>query len=703
MFRKLMLAIVMTVGVSSLFLMKDEHVVSSDSSTDLESVNYAQEVIYQIVTDRFHDGDPSNNPEGELYSPGCEDLTKYCGGDWQGIIDKIESGYLPEMGITTIWISPPVENVTGLHPEGFASYHGYWARDFKRTNPFFGDFEDFSQLIQTAHDYDIKVVIDFVPNHTSPVDIEDGVLYDDGNFVGEYSNDDQGYFYHYGGSDFSSYEDGIYRNLYDLASLNQQHPFIDDYLKESIEMWLDMGVDGLRIDAVAHMPFGWQKTFVDTIYDHQPVFTFGEWFTSAEGSEEYHHFVNNSGMSALDFRYAQVVQDVLRNHNGTMHDIEHMLSNTENAYDRPQDQVTFIDNHDIDRFTVDGQSTRTTDLALAFLLTSRGVPTIYYGTEHYMTGEGDPGNREMMDSSFDRSTTAYQVIQTLSSMRQENTAIAYGNTTERWVNDDVFIYERSFNGEYALVALNRNVNQSYNIEQLITDMPAQSYEDVLGGLLDGQSITVNENGSVAPFTLSPGEVSVWQFTNDDNLSPEIGQVGPPMGKPGDDIKISGTGFGDTQGRVHLGDEELDVIYWNDESITVSLPNIEGGKQDLTVTRATGEGSNGYEFELLSGSQVSVRFVVNNAETSLGENVYLVGNVPELGNWDPDQSIGPMFNQVVYSYPTWYYDVSVPAGEELEFKFLIIDSNGNVTWESGDNHMYTTPENSTGTISVDFRR
>lgn len=124
-----------------------------------------------------------------------------------------------------------------------------------------------------------------------------------------------------GGSDFLSYEDGIYRNLYDLASLNLHNPVIDAYLKDAIRMWLDLGVDGIRVDAVAHMPLGWQKTFTDTIYHHNPVFIFGEWFTSTEGSDEFHHFANHSGMSVLDFRFAQVVQQVLRNNQGTMYDL----------------------------------------------------------------------------------------------------------------------------------------------------------------------------------------------------------------------------------------------------------------------------------------------------------------------------------------------------------------------------------------------
>ena len=194
-------------------------------------------------------------------------------------------------------------------------------------------------------------------------------------------------------------------------------------------MWLDLGVDGIRVDAVAHMPLGWQKTFTDTIYHHNPVFIFGEWFTSTEGSDEFHHFANHSSMSVLDFRFAQVVQQVLRNNQGTMYDLSNMLISTEAQYDHAHEQVTFIDNHDINRFTINSQSQDMTHIALALLLTSRGVPTIYYGTEAYLTGEGDPNNRKMLDT-FDQTTTAYQVIQKLAPLRKLNNALSYGDTTE---------------------------------------------------------------------------------------------------------------------------------------------------------------------------------------------------------------------------------------------------------------------------------
>jgi glycosidase len=705
------LLMMILVAVSFYVPVQEEFHVDANVSvhTDVgNKVNFSTDVIYQIVTDRFHDGDPTNNPTGELYDPDCDNLRKYCGGDWQGITDKINDGYLTEMGISALWISPPVENIFATLDDeaGTTSYHGYWARDYVRTNPFFGDFGDFEELVSTAHANDMKVVIDFAPNHTSPASEDDpsyaenGVLYHDGQYIGAYSDSPNGLFLYNGGTDFSDYEDEIYRNLFDLASFNLQNEQIDNLLKEAIEKWLDLGVDGIRVDAVAHMPLGWQKTFVDTIYDHAPVYVFGEWFTGEAGNEHYQTFANESGMHVLDFRFAQTARNVLRDGSGTMYDLEAMLADTETYYDRVNDQATFLDNHDMDRFTVEGAPTRLTDIGLAFSLTSRGAPIVYYGTEQYVTGTGDPGSRKPMPA-FERDTTAYQVIQNLAPLRKDNPALAYGTTKERWINDDVLIYERAFNGNYALVAINRNVNTSYPISGLVTDMPAGTYADELNELLDGQSLTVNRDGSAAAFHLSAGEVSVWQYTTS-SFSPKIGTAGPYMAQPGHTMTISGTGFGSIPGSVSFGSNQADIVSWNDTVIEVTVPSVAASHYDLTVTAANQETSSSYPVEVLTGDQLSVRFIVNNAETSWGENVYLVGNVHELGSWSPEHAVGPMFNQIVYQYPTWYYDVNVPAGTTMEFKFVKIDASGNVTWENGANHVYTSPADGTDTVMVDFQ-
>ncbi|HLO94460.1 MAG TPA: alpha-amylase family glycosyl hydrolase [Burkholderiaceae bacterium] len=690
------------------------HAASASPDTHVSNrQSFATDVVYQIVTDRFKDGDAANNPAGASFSAGCTQLKLYCGGDWKGITQKITDGYLGGMGITALWISQPVENITAVinySGTDSTSYHGYWARDFKKPNTAFGAIADFQALIAAAHNAGIKVIIDFAPNHSSPADpansafAENGRLYDNGTPMASYSSDPNGLFHHNGGTSFASLEDGIYRNLFDLADLNHNKATVDAYFKSAIQGWLDLGVDGLRVDAVKHMPFGWQKNWMAHIHGYRPVFTFGEWFLGTNEVDPANHaFANDSGMSLLDFQYAQRVRQVLRDGSKTMQDLHQTIVDTAGQYGQVIDQVTFVDNHDMDRFHQTGAPQRKLEQALAITLTSRGVPAIYYGSEQYMTGNGDPNNRAMM-SGFGTGTTAYQAIRKLAALRKSNAALAYGTQQERWLSPDVYIYERRFGTQVVLVAVNRSTTTATTISGLLTALPAGSYTDVLGGLLGGGSLSVGGSGAVPNFVLGAGAVAVWQAAPAIG-TPTLGHVGPMMGKPGNVLTIDGRGFGATKGAVFFGTTAVtgaNILSWEDSQIKVTVPSIAAGRYALKMRNASAVDSNAYAgYQLLGGPQVTVRFIVGNATTVPGENVYLTGDRFELSNWSTSTPVGPAFNQVVTSYPNWYYDVSVPASTTLQFKF--IKKNGSaVTWEGGANHTFTTPASGTATVTVNWQ-
>jgi len=676
--------------------------------------NFNTDVIYQIVTDRLLDGNAANNPAGASFSADCSQRKLYCGGDWKGIQNKIEDGYLTGMGITAIWISQPVENITALiNYSGVdnTAYHGYWARDFKKTNAAFGSFTDFTNLIAAAHLKNIKVIIDFAPNHTSPASqtdatfAENGKLYDNGTYLSSYTTDPGVFFHHNGGTDFSTLENGIYKNLFDLADLDHNNATVDTYFKSAIKTWLDLGIDGIRWDAVKHMPFGWQKNMMAYVNGYKPVFSFGEWFLSPnEVDPANHYFANKSGMSLLDFEFAQKVRQVFKDGSDDMTGLNTMITDTASQYAQVNDQVTFIDNHDMARFQVAGANNRKLEQALAFTLLSRGVPAIYYGTEQYMTGTGDPDNRARM-TSFSTATTAYKLISKLAPLRKANPAVAYGTTTQRWVNSNVLIFERQFGTSVAVAAINRDLVNATSITGFYTALPAGSYTDVLSGQgLNGNDITVGSGGAVNNFTLAAGAVAVWQYTAA-ITAPTIAHVGPMMGKPGNTIAIDGRGFGATKGTVYFGATAVTgagIASWEDTEIKVTVPSIAPGVVAVSVKSAALVTSGAYNnFEILTGPQVTVRFVVNNANTVSGENIYLTGDKYELANWSAATPLGPLFNQVVYQYPTWYSDVSVPASSVISFKFMK-KSAGPTVWEGGSNHTFTSPASGTATVIVNWQ-
>ncbi|MCD8373211.1 MAG: IPT/TIG domain-containing protein [Clostridia bacterium] len=673
------------------------------------SASFSTDTIYQIVTDRFFDGDTSNNPTGELYD--TTDNRKYHGGDWAGITKKINDGYLTGLGITAIWISSPVENITSIDPSNnSAAYHGYWAKDYFRINEYFGSVDDFKTLIETAHANGIKVVIDFAPNHTSTAEYgdmvfpEDGALYRDGELVVTYSNDTEGIFNHEEWVNDSSWENGIYHSLYGLADLNQMNSTVDEYLKDAIDLWLDYGVDGIRVDAVKHMPMGWQTNWLSSIYEEHNVFVFGEWYSgSTDSDSQMEYFANESGMSVLDYRFANAIRSALGTQDMTMRQLYSVIEATESDYNEICDQVTFIDNHDISRFmTLSSSSSSSVDMAYVIQMTSSGIPTIYYGSEQYSTGSSDPDNRADMPS-FSTSTTAYQIISKLAPIRKNNPAAAYGTTTERWINSDVLVYERTFGNSVLYTAVNRSSTQGYSITGALTALPDGSYGDILENICGGGTLTVSD-GAISSYYLGAGQCAVWQYVANSEDGPEIGNIDPLIGIAGNTVTITGCGFGSAAGSVNFGTTAATISSWSDSCIKFVVPDVSAGYYSIVVTTSSGDSVSDYaQYKVLTASQVAVRLICQEAYTEYGQNIYVVGNCVELGNWDTDKAVGAFFNATssIAEYPNWFFDISLPAGTEIEFKFIKKDSDGNVVWESGSNHVYTTPTNSTGEASYYF--
>ena len=688
------------------------------------AADFKREVIYQIVTDRFFDGNTANNNPSQ--SAGLYDATKtnwrlYWGGDLQGIQQKMS--YLAGMGVTAIWISPPVDNLNTNIPDGngnpTASYHGYQGRDFKRIEEHFGNADngwtDFDAMVTAAHQNGIKVIIDFAPNHSTQDNAgEFGSLYDNGAFLGNYTNDTNGYFHHNPNISGGGWDDRYqveYYTLFDLADLNQEHATIDGYLKAAAQLFQQHGVDGFRIDAIKHVTWGWEYSFANSIYTYGDSFLFGEWYQGNTSDPLYHDsykFANKSGISLLDFPLNTAIRNVFGSVNSNFSDIDSVITAEGNNFTWKEDLVTFVDNHDMARFLSINNNNNRLHEAMSFILTSRGIPCIYYGTEQYLhndTGGGtDPYNRPMMPG-FSTTTTAYTLTNRLSTLRRSNPAIPYGSMTQRWINNDVYIYERKFFGSTVLVAINKNETTGYSISGLNTSLPVGTQTDYLTGLLGGVSITVGSgsggNNPVSTFTLPAHTVSVWQFT-EGAAGPEIGSIGPTAGQSGVKVTIGGRNFGTTTGTVKFGTTTATVNSWSPTQIVATTPSVTNGNYNVTVTNSGGQVSNGIQYTVLTAKLIPITFTVYNATpTQVGDYIFLTGNTVELGAWSTtwDGAVGPMLTP---NYPNWFLTTSVPAGQTIQFKFIKIAANGAVTWEGGSNHTYTVPTSGTGYVNVSWQ-
>jgi len=694
----------------------------SFNQPSLRAADFKREVIYQIVTDRFFDGSTANNNPSQsagLYDGTHTNWRLYWGGDLAGIQQKMS--YLAGLGVTAIWISPPVDNLNTNIPDGqgnpTASYHGYQGRDFKTIEEHFGNtsntWTDFDNLVTAAHQNSIKVIVDFAPNHSTQDNAgEFGALYDNGTFLGNYTNDTNGYFHHNGNiSDWNDRYQLQYYALFDLTDVNQEHATMDAYMKAAAQQFQQHGVDGFRIDAVKHITWGWEYSLANSIYSNGDSFLFGEWYQGNTSDPLYHDsykFANKSGISLLDFPLNTAIRDVFGSTNNGFSEIDGVISQEASNFTWKEDLVTFIDNHDMARFLTINNNQNRLHEAMSFILTSRGIPCIYYGTEQYLhndtNGGTDPYNRPMMPG-FDTTTTAYKLVGKLSTLRHNNPAVAYGSMGQRWINSDVYIYERKFFGSVVLVAINKNETSSYSIGGLNTSLPAGTYSDYLTGLLGGSSITVSSgsggNNPVTTFTLPAHTVAVWQFT-EGTAPPEIGSIGPTSAQPGLSVTIGGNNFGTTAGTVKFGTTTATVTSWSPTKIVATVPSLSNGSYSVTVTNSSSQVSNGIQFTELTAKLIPVTFTVNNATpTQVGDYIFLTGNTIELGQWSTtwDGAVGPMLTP---NYPNWFLNVGVPAGQTIQFKFIKIAANGAVTWEAGNNHSYTVPTSGTGFVNVNWQ-
>ena len=685
------------------------------------SQDFKKQVIYQIVTDRFFNGDTSNDNPSQ--SSGLFDSTRtnwqaYWGGDLAGIQQQMS--YIKGLGVTAVWISPTVDNEnlnlnTGTPVS--APYHGYDARDFMRVEEHFGSANNswtaFDNLVAAAHHNGIKVIVDWANNHSNYTGGgELGVLYNNGVFIASDKNDPNGYFHHNPNiSDWNDRYQLQYYTLLGLEDLNQENSTIDSYLKTAIHQFQRHGVDGFRLDAIKHVTWGWEYSLANSVFNQSPSFLYGEWFNNTPGDPLYHDaykFANESGISELDFGVNIAMRDVFGgNHNFS--ELDNAITTENSNFTWNTDLVTFFDSHDESRLLSINNNTNRLHQALAFLLTARGIPVVFYGDEQYLhndtNGGGDPYCRVWM-SSFDTATPAYQLINHLAGLRQSgNDALAYGTYRQRWINNDVYIYERQFFNDVVLVAINKNDSTGYAISGLFTALPAGTYSDYLNGLLGGASLTVSSgsggNNSAGNFTLPAHTVAVWQATGT-AAAPEVGSIGPTVGQPGMQVTIAGKGFGSATGQVGIGSTAASIKSWSDTSVTFTVPGTVNGVYPVQLKNSSGKAANPIQFTVLAGQLMPVTFTVNNATpTNPGDYIFLTGSTVELGNWGTtfDTAVGPMLDP---NYPNWFLNVSLPAGAPVQFKFIKIATSGSVTWENGPNHQYTVPSGGTGFVNVNWQ-
>lgn len=395
---------------------------SSDYYGTLEP--FAREAVYFVVTDRFVNGDTANDQreQGTFDIPlapcnGVAGNIGYLGGDFRGLADNLD--YIREMGFTSVWITPVVDNpdepFTGgtaptcggsLADKGKTGYHGYWGVNFYKVDEHLpSPGLDFKDLADAVHGKGMKLVLDIVGNHGSPAwGMERdqpgfGKIYDrDGKLLADHQNlppqqldpthNPLHRFYNTTGPvDGEQYASG---NLAQLSDFNENNPAVLDYLAGAYEQWIDQGADAFRIDTIAWMPDSFWQAFTTRIRAKHPgFFMFGEAFDYNAATIARHTLPGHGETSVLDFPMKQAMEAVFGHKQAGFERLAPALHLTGGPYANPYDLATFYDNHDMPR--MDASDAGFID-AHNWLFTARGIPVVYYGSEMgFMRGRPEHG------------------------------------------------------------------------------------------------------------------------------------------------------------------------------------------------------------------------------------------------------------------------------------------------------------------------
>ncbi|WP_133405972.1 alpha-amylase family glycosyl hydrolase [Parashewanella tropica] len=413
---------------------------------------FAKENVYFVITDRFVDGDKSNNYEHETgfnkplnWPNGDKANVGYLGGDFKGLLSQAD--YISDLGFTSIWMTPIVKNpadaFTGgdeIKPTGFAmdrgksGYHGYWGVNFYELDKHLPSKDlNFQQLNEKLGKHGLKTIIDVVINHGSPAytmpkpQADFGKLYDkNGKLVSDHMNLKPESLSPKANPKHAWFN--TKPDLAQLADINVENPQALKYFTDAYLQWLGQGASAMRLDTVKHVPAKVWGQFSKIIRVQYPnLFMFGEVYSYDAKQIAKYTYPEFGGMSVLDFPLKQAMDNVFANGKG-FEALSSALHLTKGPYANPYELSTFYDNHDMPRMNADDNGFID---AHNLLFTSRGIPVVYYGSEMgFMRGKGEHfGNRNYYGVNNIQKAKKHKIAQQLkqiAKVRKENIALQKG-------------------------------------------------------------------------------------------------------------------------------------------------------------------------------------------------------------------------------------------------------------------------------------
>lgn len=451
--------------------------------------DWDEAVVYFMMTDRFFDGNESNNTASGTDTYG-KNPGLYHGGDFAGVTAKLD--YLQDLGVNTIWITPVVENIKGVAvtDEGSkdvpynAAYHGYWASDFTKLNPTLGTTGEFETMISEAHKRGMRIMVDIVVNHAG---------YGTESTFADMLRDKS-----VSEGDIKSWQSG----LPDFATENAD---VRAKLVEWQTSWMkDYGVDYFRVDTVKHVDSTTWAALKNSTTEVNPSFKMiGEYFGAGYASNG--SSLGTGQMDAdLDFDFNDQATSFV---SGNISSVEKFLSARNSALNNTYMTGQFLSSHDEDGFKAalmngkkytEDEATSAALVAATLQLTAKGIPVIYYGEEVGLSGLNNyPYQTNRYDMDFSKATkdnVTYQHYKNLLSIRNAYTDVFARGSRNVVASSDEEGYDvvsRSYGGTTLYVGM--NIKDAAKEVKVPVNANAG---DTVKNLYDGKTYTVSSDKTV---------------------------------------------------------------------------------------------------------------------------------------------------------------------------------------------------------------
>ena len=464
--------------------------VTARTKKNAKDFDWDESVIYFMVTDRFFDGNESNNTASGAQTYGKDNAGLYHGGDFAGITQKLD--YLEDLGINTIWITPIVENIPGVTVTDTgkedvpynAAYHGYWASDFTKLNPTLGTEEEFQTLIDQAHNRGIRIMVDIVVNHAG-YDTNFGDMIRSGDDI-------------VSGSDQKD-------SLSNLPDFRTEDPAVSAQLVKWQTQWVkDFGIDYFRVDTVKHVENDTWAELKNALTEVDSDFKMiGEY--AGGGYASNGNTLGTGEMDSdldFDFDFNDQATNFVK---GNISSVESFLTSRNSGLNNTYMTGQFLGSHDEDGFKkklLDGgmaedAATAASMVAASLQITAKGQPVIYYGEEIGLTGLNNypyQTNRYDFDWTMVNSDNkTYQHYKKMLSIRNAYTDVfARGDRKTILASDEngYDIVSRSYKGTKLYVGLNIK-----DVAQTVEIPVSENNGTVLKDLYSGKTYTVS-NGKI---------------------------------------------------------------------------------------------------------------------------------------------------------------------------------------------------------------